>query len=414
MGVFNRLKSGYNGFINPSSYRGPRKVGGDWFYPMGMGKDITEIDKIVAFNIPEVNAILNKRASAHSNIKIQVVNKKTLEPVENNLSALMKNPNWFQSMREFISQANLFHDLYGNEYDYMMFGVGIDPERSKGLYTLDPAHMDIEYKSENRFFQETETPEIKYIFKLGDKELIIPQEQIIHTNDNRVEITAQNGELLKGSSKLDALAAPLNNIIAAYDARGMLIRNRGALGILSNDSKDGIGSTVALDDTEKQNLQNEYKNYGITDNQWNVIITNMSLKWQKMGVDIASLKLFEEVREDTIKIADSFNLPYELLGSEKGVTFANKKEAEKNWYQDSIIPEAQIRIDALNAGFKTENKPYTIIGTFDHLPILQSDIKDRLASFTLATNALSKAYADQAITLDQYQSELMRYGFIEE
>lgn len=414
----NRIQSVKHELIRRfSNLSRPRKLeDGSFFFSKGSGKNISEIDLLDAFSVPEVNAILNKRASAHSNIEIQVVNKKTLELVENNISSLLKNPNWHQSIKEFINQTNLFHDIYGNEFIYMMFGIGIRPENSKALYSLVPEYMDIDYKSESLYFQETEMPNISYDYKFDGKETKIDPEQIIHLNDNRVKITRQDETLIKGESKLSALSMPINNIISAYEARGILIRNRGALGILSNQAGDGIGSTIPIDPQDKENLQNEYKNYGISADQWQIIITSMNLKWQQMGVDVGSLKLFEEVRADTIKVAEAFNYPPELLGKEgsPNIFGDNKKDSEKSWYQNSIIPEAQQRIDAMNAAFETEGKPYTIIGKFDHLPIFQKDLKDKVSSFALVTNALSKAFSDDAITLEEYQHELKRHGFIEE
>lgn len=414
MGLINRFKHYAATRAISLLSRGIRNIGGgETFYPIGFGKSIGDLDLSTAFLVPEVNAILNKRASAHSSMKLEVVNKNTMEPVDNNLSRLLKNPNWFQAQSEYIKQTNLFHDIYGNEFNYLFFGVGVKPENAKAMYSLMPDRMKVKYKSDESYFMQVEEPDVNYEYDFNNKRIDIPSDQIIHLNDNRINAKNKD-DLLIGQSKLTALSKPVLNIVAAYEARGIMIRNRGALGILSNDSKDGIGSTLPIDDKEKENLQKEYRNYGITDNQWQIIITSLSLKWQPMGVDVDKLKLFEEVTEDTIKICDSYNFPYELLGSQKGVTYANKREAEKGWYQDSIIPEAQERIDAFNQKFQTAGKPYTITGKFDHLPIFQDDRKEMISSFVLVTNALSKALMDGAITLEQYQSELRRHGFIEE
>ncbi len=418
MGFFSDFKHEITQTINPSTYRGGirRLESGEWWYPMGSGKDIKTIDPLTAFMVPEVNAILNKRATAKSNVKIQVVSKRTLEPMENNLSRLLSSPNWFQDQKEFINQSSLFRDLYGNEYLYLMFGIGLKPENTKVLTSLHPKFMKIDYKSQTRYYNETEIPEeLRYIYTLGDDKGEFSADQIIHNNDNRVKFSNQNGEMLKGQTKLEGLSMPINNIIGAYEARGVLIRNRGALGILSNAGKDAIGSTLELDSTEKERLQSEYARYGVGEEQFQIIITSMALQWQQMGVDIEKLKLFEEVREDYIKIAESFNYPPELLAKEGSPNLFgdNKKQSRKAWYEDSIIPEVQEWLESLNKKFNTRSKPYTIIGTFDHLPFMQEDIKEKATTFTLVVNGLSRAYQDGAITLEQYQAELNKYGFIE-
>ncbi len=193
-----------------------------------------------------------------------------------------------------------------------------------------------------------------------------------------------------------------------------MIRNRGALGILSNDSKDGIGSTLPIDPTEKSNLQKEYKGYGITGGQNQIIITNMALKWQKMGVDINKLRLFEEVKEDAIKIAEAYNYPPELLVFENSPTLfgENKKQAEKSWYQNSIIPEMQEKISAMNKKFQTEKKSYHIVGSFDHLPIFQKDKNDEASLFSTTVSALSTALSDGVIDSTEYLKELQKRGML--
>ena len=97
-------------------------------------------------------------------------------------------------------------------------------------------------------------------------------------------------------------------------------------------------------------------------------------------MNVGDLKLFEETEADTRKICDAFGLPYELLSTEKGTTFDNKKEAKRQFYQDTIIPEADEWIQALNDFFQTKGKSWSIIGTFDHLPIFQENIKERAAA----------------------------------
>lgn len=393
----------------------PSRLGGSWFYPLGMSSlNISEIQAMEAFFVPEVNAVLNKGAMAHASIKLEVVSKRTEQPVTNKLSQLIARPNWFQTSTEFIQQSNLFHDLFGNEYMYFMSGIGMPAERAKALYTLYPSYIDVEYNDARSYFFEVEPPDIKYTYSFGGNKTPLEAEKVLHLNDNNVDYHTDE-DIIKGESKLKSIARPINNIIAAYEARGVLIRHRGALGILSNDGKDGLGASLTLDDKERDNLQNEYKKYGITEDQYNIIITNLSLKWQKMALDVGQLKLFEEVREDAIKVAEAFNYPPELLKGEgtPNLFGDNKKEAERAWYQNSIIPEAQMRVDGLNAKFKTEGLSYHIVGKFDHLPVLQKDKKDQANVMALVTNSLSKMFTDGAITLQQYQDELKRNGFIE-
>jgi len=284
------------------------------------------------------------------------------------------------------------------------------PNSIKAMYSISPELMDIEIKdSRTPYWNIDKKPDtVQYFAEWNGQKIQIPEAQLIHINQNKVDI--EPDDYLWGNSPLQALQVPIQNIRAAYEARNVLIENRGALGILSNGGTDSLGSTLPMDPKEKEKLQNEFKKYGMKKKQFQVIITNLNLRWQQMTIDADKLKLFEEVIEDTVKICDVYGVPFELLGNQKGVTFENKKTAEKQFYQNTIIPEAMEWVDSLNAKFETMNKSWEIQASFNHLPVFQDDLKDRGTSLLTTVNALSKAFMDGAITIEQYKEELIKFG----
>ena len=392
------------------------KWGGSYFYPVGSANTLFSDKTFEAFNkVPEVNAVLNYRASAKKNVVYRTVNKITGEdstsPNARKVLKLLNNPNFFQDGKEFIRQSSLWHDITGNEYLYFQKPVGFKPINSKQIFTLPPQNVDIKLINEGAFFFITpEDVKINYTIKINNTDLLLPAENIVHLNDNRVNTSQANDNLLKGESKLKALSAPINNIIAAYEARNVFLVNRGALGILSNSSKDGIGGTAPLDEKEKGRLQEEFQKYGVQKNQWHTIITNMSLTWQQMSVDIDKLKVFEEVEEDFYKICDSFGVSKDLFSSKKGTTFNNQSSGERRFYESTIIPETLEKTGSLNQYFQTGKDTWEIRGDYSHLPIFSENIKERSQSLQTIVNALSKALEDGAISLEQYQAELQKFG----
>ena len=409
---FHAMKSNKS-WSNTSSIE---KWGGSYFYPLSTVSTLFSNKTFEAFNkVPEVNAILNYRANAKKNVIITAVNKVNDKPATspNAIKALrlINNPNYFQAQKEFIRQSSLWHDIDGNEYLFFLKPTGCKSSNTKALFTLPPQLVDITLKNEDPFFRILPSDiDIGYTIKLSNKIIPLETENIVHLNDNRVNVTQNQGNILKGESKLIALSGPINNIIAAYEARNVFLTKRGALGILSNSSKDGIGGTVPLDDREKEKLQKEFERYGIQNNQWHTIITNMSLSWQQMGINLSDLKVFEEVREDFFKILDGFGVPQDLFASNKGVTFQNQKNAEKRMYEGTTIPEFNEWIGGINKYFETENESWELRGDFSHLPVFAENVKERSASLQTLVNALSKALADGAITIEQYQTELLKFG----
>lgn len=388
----------------------PRKVGNQWFYSVDGNVDVFQkLDYLHSFNnVPEVNAVINLKARSFSNGIIKAIDRSGKEV--DKVPKCLKSPNWFQDQKEFMRQTKLFHEIYGDEFLYMLFGVGFDPSKTKALYTIPPNLVEVEYLEEQPFFVFSEMPpKIEYSLNSDGKKSRIPTEQIIHLNDNRVTVTKANGkEILSGESKMRGLTPAINNLKMAYESRGIILKNRGALGIMSNSTSDVAGA-VPLDPDERKRVQDEYRNYGTLSGQNHMIITNANLKWQKMGVNPSELGLFEETEQDFFKICDSYGTPIDLFASIKGSTFENQKQAEKGLYLRTVIPEANEWIRSLNdSGIAGEG--VTLIIDYSHLSVFQEDLKSRGDALTSITNALSKLFVDGVISLQEYQEEIKKHG----
>ena len=281
----------------------------------------------------------------------------------------------------------------------------------KALFTLPPNLITAEYLEKKPFFYFDVEPEhIRYVIKYDTTEKEIPGDEIIHLNDNRVNISSPVAtELLTGESKYMALRPAINNIRMAYESRGVILKHRGALGILSNAGKDGTGAPLPIDATERERLQGEYMKYGGLQEQYQIIISDSNLKWQQMGANPDRLGLFEEIEKDFDKILDAAGTPPEMFSSKDGATFENQKQAEKGLYLRTIIPEATERAAAMTAHLLPETTDRITVD-FSHLPIFQDDLSSRGTALKTIVEALSKAFTDGAITIQQYQSELVKYG----
>lgn len=385
---------------------------GQFFYPIQTAGSIDWEDKQYLkhfLEVPEVAAVISKKAAAFANMRLDVVSKATGQPVPNSnpIAKRLRNPNYFQSQKEFLQQTKLFQEIFGNEIMYLFQPEGFT-NRISGMFTLPPVFIEIdEPSSQDEFFLRSDYSEkVKYWINWGSGRVDLPNDKIIHVNNANIDL--RSDDVFWGESKMKALSMPIANLRAAYEARNVLIENRGALGILSNNATDGIGSTLPLDQKEKEKVQSEWKKYGVQKNQMQAIITSMNLKWQQISIDADKLQLFEETKHDAEKICDAYNYPFELLANQKGVTFDNKKEARKELYENAIIPEAQEWVNALNRKFETEDKTWEIQGTFEHLHVFRENQKERAQTVTLLTNALSKAFQDGAISLQQYQQELLK------
>lgn len=384
---------------------------GDFFYPYSVVSSLNWKDRDYLqhyLEVPELASVINKKALAFSNMKIEVVSKATGKPVNNQDTAAktLRNPNYFQSQKEFLYQTKLFHEIFGNEFLYFFKPAGFT-NRINGLFTLPPLFVEIDEPTDRPFFLRSDfADEVQYWFSMGNGRVNLKKGEFVHINQATSNVKADN--VFWGESRMQSIIAAIQNIRAAYEARNVLIENRGALGILTNNSTDGIGSTLPLDPKEKERLQDEWKKYGVQKNQFQAIITSLNLKWQQISTDATKLQLYKETKADQEQICDAYGVPMELLSNEKGVTFDNKKQARRDFYENTIIPEAEEWIDGLNRYFETYNKSWEIKCSFDHLSIFQENKKEWAQSITFLTNALSKAFQDGALTIEEYRTELRK------
>ena len=368
--------------------------------------------------IPELNAVINYKARAESRVKFEIVSKETGKPVKNNepIVRVLRRPNWFQTTQEWLYQTSLYKSIFGNEYHYFLTPYAKGTEY-KAIYTLPPQNVFI--KCDNRrFFMESGMPDdVQYYFKLRDDRTIteLPINDILHLNNNRIthipdsknQSETQRTNYLYGTSKIASLTPVLKNIRQAYEGRNTL-RNLPAA-IMSNAARDAAG-TAPMVPAEKEELQQNLKKYGLSVEQNQIIITSLALNMRETIVDIGKLKLFEEVKEDASKICDAFGVPFELVGSDTGVTYENKKQAERQLYEDTIIPEMAERLEALNYKLGTDSKIWHIVGYYDHLTIFQENQVERAQTLNTVVTALNTALQAGAIDIEIFKKELAKLG----
>jgi phage portal protein BeeE len=190
---------------------------------------------------------------------------------------------------------------------------------------------------------------------------------------------------------------------ALSEAKYAIVARRGALGILSNESHDA-GGHIPLQPEEKKAVQDEYLRYGLSTKQNQIIITDANLRWQQIGLSVRELMLVELGEDTKMQLADAYDYPYEMLGSTRGVTFANKNEAKKQFYNDTVIPEASEDGAALTKFLQLEGGHVEI--DFSKVTVLQEDKQKKAATLNTTVSALGSAYREGVISVEEYRKEL--------
>ena len=360
--------------------------------------------------IPELNAVISRKARMWSKMTLRIVSKETGKDAKNYeyLIKVLRNPNWYQAQKEWLFQTKLFREIHGNEYLYFDKPFGMPYRSVKSLYSLPPANVIVKTPQELPFYMYSE-PMIDYKFQWGDVKYQLDNTAVIQFNDGRVSMNQENWT--QGVSKMEALKLPINNIRSAYESRNIIIRFRGAAGFISPDTKDAAG-VLPLDDKQKKAMQEAWREYGTGRDQFQFVFAPQSVKYVPVGSnDPIKLGLFAEIESDFMKICDSYGMDRDLFGSEKGATWENKKQGERATWNNTIIPEALEWVDGLNDVFGTEKESWKIIADFVDIPVLQENIAERGTAIKSLVDALSIALADRVITPEEYQKELNKLGF---
>lgn len=377
--------------------------GGETFY---FDLDCEE-DYLRAYNYcPPLKSIIGKRAKAFNNGNIELINKNTgnyATGSANFFLSKLEQPNILQSKKQFFSQQNHYIDIFGYCPYIVLRPSGMTDEISS-IWNIPPWLFDIEYSG--KWLKQTKLKEVYKEFSIywnGQKD-VLDYDSVKFIFDDGIG-TEIDTNLTIPDSRLKGLDYPVSNIVAAYKSRNTLITKRGAIGILSNDSKDQAG-VVPLLDGQKEALQADMQRYGLTGQQFQMIVTDAALKWQQMGFSTKDLMLFEEIQDDIYRLCDAYGWPAELVAQKDGVTFDNKKEATKAVYRDTIIPEGQSRISQFGKGILPDNLELRL--DFSDVEVLQEDAKNKAEARKALNEALQLEYNAGLITKNMWLKELGR------
>jgi phage portal protein BeeE len=353
-----------------------------------------------AYNVylttPQLYAVIQRRgyllASGQWKHYKTVGGKPTL--IENSpFVNLLENPNIFMNGNDLIRQWNENKCIYGNNYEFVNRSASmLMPQQ---LTNLPPAQIEI--NTTGKIYRQKDMSEVIKNYKLdrGDTSEIFETNEINHT---RV-VNGKNP--IKGESPMIPIYMPISNIRASYEFRNVIMNKKGALGILSNNSKDSQGA-IPLSPQERERLEKEYHRiFGIQKDKSQVIMTNSSLSWQAMTFPTKDLMLFEEVSADFNSIIDQYGLNDNLFTRDKGATYENLSEGMKQAYQSTIIPEAEELAMNRSKLFGLVERGEWLELDYSHIPALQENLKEKAEVLEKKANAFNTLLQTGSFTIDE-------------
>jgi HK97 family phage portal protein len=339
--------------------------------------------------ISEVYSPITYSSKAFSNLKVKLFKTKSngelkKEVTESNILTKLQQPNPLMGWNEFLQLYYINKKVFGNSYIYKFSGIGFNELEHSNLFVL-PSQYIFTIPAAKIHFQGSKIDDFVkgYLFNNTydlSKPVTFTTDKILHIKEPNICLNSgtktATAEYLEGRSPLSTLSEPITNIAKAYDAQNVILRKRGALGLLSPKSgKDGTGSSVPMTKTERERLQNEFQLYGLGEDQYQIIISQYGMDWQAMSMPIKDLLLFEGIENSFKAICNTYNFNSLLLNDKEGATFNNVNEIKKSFYQDNIIPEAELFISSLNQFLGLEKENLKLVADFSHIPALQTDKK---------------------------------------
>lgn len=370
------------------------------------------------YDNPVVQAIINIKAEAFANMRFKVKDLKSGEITPLNeyeddngvLNKLLSKPNPLQSTFEWLRQAKVNYEVFGESFTYASLPVAFEKNFTyEDITVLNnlPPYAIATVLTGNWLDATTKDEIIKnYVLtSFNGKKRILETNSVMHINNVNIKFD-QN--FTNGRSDLLALQKPISNIDYAYESRNVMIRKRGAQGAWTSEKKDEALGSMPLSDKEIEIVQESFSKYGLLEDQYQQIISPLPLKWQQTVMNVKQLMLFEEIESDAIAIAVSKGVPEDLVRYyiKKGGLAKENNASEKRLYDSTIIPEAVDFMIGLNNFFNTAELGIELIGSFDHLNILQEDKKEESETQKNKEATALSAFKIGAIKYNDYLAAL--------
>ncbi len=344
---------------------------------------------------PVLSSVINIKADYSANATVSVRNiitgeiitdkdfkkSKSSDAILRSMFRLKNNPNPLQSTKEFLSLASIFKDVFGNAYIYgnsvtndvnikdIAYMWGVWPQYMKPSITgkyFDAASLDSILKG--------------WEWQWGTYKKDFSTNEILHRKEPNVRLRSTD-DLILGESRQVSLTWPLSNIKIAYESRNAIASDRGMRAIISNASKDGNLGAIPMDDDEKKEVQEDLtgpEGYGFMKGQKQFMVTRQNIAVHNIDQDVRKLGLLNEIASDGMIVAERYGVPEVLVKLYmKGATFENQESSERRMYQNTTIPEENDRWEDINNWLKCRDFNYEYIVSFDHIPVLQENVKDR-------------------------------------
>ena len=305
---------------------------------------------------------------------------------------LLNNPNCLQTKEEFIKQAVINELTFGSGFIRKL--KAFDDSEPSALWNINPEGVEIEVTG--KFYNQIKIEDIIkcYKFEIGNEKHKFKPSEIWHIKNS-------SNELLNSTSVIEKQRTSISNNKAAFDARNVLLKEKGAIGIMTFDAKD---KGVVMSKGDRREAEKELSTaYSITKKKaQRFLFSFLPTKWQPMSFPTSDLMAHEETEQTFSSLCDSLGMDVSIFSRGNEAKYENKKQGEKSTYQNGIIPKANQYAKKFSEGLEG----VTIYADFSHLPILQEDLEKKSKVLLNETKTVSMLVEKGIISQDEAKERI--------
>lgn len=366
-----------------------RNKSGDNLYTVHQNSDWTSYDRRSNLQISQNHPILTPAmlfvSKLFAQAEFKVVHKDSgKERKDHWLTKLLKNPNLYQTQNDFLESLQFIQIAQGKAVGYLKRPIGFNrSEDIDSIYILDSDKIKWpeDYKSPMVSLRaERSIDNQKIVYDPEGENLTIAVKDLLFFYDLPNMLSPNFYET---RSRLDGLRQTLLNTQDSLIAKNIILKTNGKE-ILSTGSTENFPLAGKDKEQAESLLQNDY---GLGWNRKRGIVTKANVNYQSMHIALRDLGLDESVKVDGNIIYTALHIPKDIISLEaKKTTYNNFKESMVSYVQNEMQANLNSVLEVLNTLIEDTN--LQLVGTYEHLPIMQFILIERYEGISKKANAL--------------------------
>ena len=368
--------------------------GSNWYVENngnGFGSGENQSNLEISQNHPILTPALLFISKLFSQAEFKVVNKETGKEDKNHwLIKLLNKPNLYQTQSDFLESLQFIQIAQGKAVGYLKRPIGFSgAEDVDSIYLLDSDLIEWPLKYKDTNFRSP---------MLSARAKNIADNEVIKYDENGENLKIKVKDLIffydlpnmlqknfyDVNSRLDGLRQTLINTNDSLIAKNIILKTNGKE-LISGGNNEHF--PLAGDDKEKAEnlLQN---NYGLGWFRKRGIVTKASINYQSLHIALRDLGLDESVKVDGNLIYTALHIPKDIISLEaKKTTYNNFKESMVSYIQNEMQASTNAFADVLNELLLDTD--YKLVGSYEHLPIMQFILIERYEGISKKAKALN-------------------------